>query len=76
MRGGYGKIYQPVLGAMIISVANNGLNLLNISSYIQMIVIGGVIIIAVSWDNLRRNESFMKLITKIHRFRQSEASSN
>jgi ribose/xylose/arabinose/galactoside ABC-type transport system permease subunit len=76
MRGGYGKIYQPVLGAMIISVANNGLNLLNISSYIQMIVIGGVILIAVSWDNLRRNESFMKLITKIHRSRQSEASSN
>jgi ribose/xylose/arabinose/galactoside ABC-type transport system permease subunit len=76
MRGGYGKIYQPVLGAMIISVANNGLNLLNISSYIQMMVIGGVILIAVSWDNFRRNESFMKLITKIHRFRQSEACSN
>lgn len=76
MRGGYGKIYQPVLGAMIISVANNGLNLLNISSYIQMIVIGGVILVAVSWDNLRRNESFMKLITKIHRSKQSEACSN
>lgn len=76
MRGGYGKIYQPVLGATIISVANNGLNLLNISSYIQMIVIGGVILIAVSWDNFRRNESFMKLITKIHRFRQSEACRN
>lgn len=76
MRGGSGKIYQPVLGATIISVANNGLNLLNISSYVQMIVIGGVILIAVSWDNLRKNESFMKLVTKIHSFRQSEASSN
>jgi len=76
MRGGYGKIYQPVLGATIITVANNGLNLLNVSSYVQMIVIGGVILIAVSWDNLRKNESFMKLVTKIHSFRQSEASSN
>jgi ribose/xylose/arabinose/galactoside ABC-type transport system permease subunit len=72
MRGGYGKIYQPVLGALIISVANNGLNLMNISSYVQMMVIGGVILIAVSWDNLRRNESVMKLVSKFHGLKQFE----
>lgn len=72
MRGGFGKIYQPVLGAMIISVANNGLNLMNISSYVQMMVIGGVILIAVSWDNLRRNETVIKLLSRLHGFKPFE----
>ncbi len=60
MRGGRGRLYQPVLGAIIISVVNNGLNLINVSSYVQMMVIGVVIIVSVSWDNLQRSEAFQK----------------
>ena len=65
MRGGSGKIYQPVLGAIIISVTNNGLNLMNVSSYVQMIVIGGVILVAVSWDNLRTSGSLINFLSKL-----------
>ncbi len=55
--GGEGKLIQAVLGATIISVINNALNLINVSTYVQMMVMGGVILIAVSLDNLRRSGS-------------------
>ena len=42
-----------IIGALIIAVLNNGLNLLNVSSYIQQIVIGVVIILAVTVDRVR-----------------------
>jgi len=64
MYGGEGKSYQPVLGAMIITVTNNGLNLMNVSSYVQMMVIGGVILIAVSIDNLRRAGTFKEAFSR------------
>ena len=49
-RGGEGKIFGSLIGALIIGVLRNGLNLLNVSSYIQQIVIGFVIIFAVMLD--------------------------
>lgn len=51
--GGEGRLSGTIIGALIISVLNNGLNLLNVSSYIQQIVIGLVIILAVSVDRIR-----------------------
>lgn len=51
--GGEGRLSGTIIGALIISVLNNGLNLLNVSSYIQQIVIGLVIILAVAGDKLR-----------------------
>ena len=65
MYGGEGKSYQPVLGALIITVTNNGLNLMNISSYIQMMVIGGVILAAVSIDNVRRSGQMKAMLNRI-----------
>ncbi|MDR2245183.1 MAG: ABC transporter permease, partial [Treponema sp.] len=47
MSGGVGKIGGTVIGALIIGVLNNGLNLLNINSFWQYIVKGVVILIAV-----------------------------
>ena len=64
MYGGEGKSYQPVLGAMIITVTNNGLNLMNVSSYVQMMVIGGVILVAVSIDNIRRSGHIKAMVSK------------
>lgn len=55
--GGEGRLYQAVLGATVISVINNALNLINVSTYVQMMVLGAIILIAVSLDNLRRLDS-------------------
>ncbi|AXI11210.1 sugar ABC transporter permease [Oceanobacillus zhaokaii] len=53
MFGGVGTVIGTAIGAAIIAVLRNGLNLLNISSDIQMAVIGAVIILAVYVDVLR-----------------------
>ncbi len=50
LMGGEGKICGTLIGALIMGVLRNGLNLLDVSSYIQQIVIGSVIIVAVFLD--------------------------
>ena len=52
--GGVGTVSGALIGALIIAVLRNGLNLLNVSSHWQMVVIGVVIIGAVWVDVLRR----------------------
>ncbi|MBA9026353.1 ABC transporter permease [Peribacillus huizhouensis] len=48
--GGEGKISGTLMGVAIISILNNGLNLLNVSSYNQLMIKGVVILLAV-WLN-------------------------
>jgi ribose transport system permease protein len=48
--GGEGRIVGTLIGALIMGVLRNGLNLLGVSSFVQQIVIGSVIIIAVLVD--------------------------
>jgi len=56
--GGEGKLSGTLIGALIMGVLRNGLNLLGVSSFIQQIVIGSVIICAVLIDmSLRKNKS-------------------
>jgi ribose transport system permease protein len=55
--GGVGTVSGTLIGALIIAVLRNGLNLLNVSTHWQMIVIGAVIIWAVWVDVLRRRAS-------------------
>lgn len=50
LTGGEGTIFGTLIGALIIGVLRNGLNLLDISSFVQQIVIGAVIIVAVLFD--------------------------
>jgi ribose/xylose/arabinose/galactoside ABC-type transport system permease subunit len=50
LMGGEGRIVGTLIGALIMGVLRNGLNLLGISSFVQQIVIGSVIIIAVLID--------------------------
>jgi len=55
--GGVGTVWGTLIGAMIIAVLRNGLNLLNVSADFQMTVIGIVIIAAVYVDVLRQRKS-------------------
>lgn len=53
--GGVGTIYGAVVGTLILGILSNGLDLLNVSSYIQQVVKGIVIIAAVVMDMVIRN---------------------
>lgn len=55
--GGIGTVWGTLIGALIIAVLRNGLNLLNVSSDFQMTVIGIVIIAAVFIDVLRQRKA-------------------
>ena len=50
LTGGKGKITGTIIGALIIGVLSNALNILDVSSYYQMMVKGAVILIAVLLD--------------------------
>lgn len=54
MAGGTGTLGGTLIGILIIGVLNNGLNLLNINSFWQLILKGCVILLAVYIDVLKR----------------------
>ena len=56
LSGGIATIFGTVMGALIMSVLRNGLNLLNIQSYYQLVAIGSVIVVAVAIDTIRRKK--------------------
>ncbi|HUG17773.1 MAG TPA: ABC transporter permease [Planctomycetaceae bacterium] len=53
LAGGEGKIFGTLIGAFIIAVIQNGMNLLKIESFTQDVVLGGVILAAVLLDTLK-----------------------
>lgn len=54
LAGGEGRILGTLIGALIIAVIQNGMNLVGIESYTQKVVLGLVILAAVLIDRLRR----------------------
>ncbi|HEV7254114.1 MAG TPA: ABC transporter permease [Mesorhizobium sp.] len=48
LSGGLGGVTGPVTGVLFLALLGNGLNLLNISTYYQMIIKGALLIVAVS----------------------------
>jgi len=54
LMGGEGKIFGTLIGAFIISVIQNGMNLTNVESYTQKIALGLVILGAVLLDRLKQ----------------------
>ncbi|MET9581853.1 substrate-binding domain-containing protein [Streptomyces sp. NPDC006539] len=54
LAGGVGKASGTLIGALILAVLRNGLNLLSVSAFWQQVVIGVVIALAVLLDTVRR----------------------
>ena len=57
MVGGAGTLGGTLIGALIIGIIGNGLNLMNISSFMQMVIKGFVILLAVFLDTLRKRKA-------------------
>ena len=53
MSGGRGKVTGTIAGVLIIAVLNNGLNIMNVSSYYQEVIKAVVILVAVLSDSKR-----------------------
>ena len=68
MSGGKGRISGTVFGAMVIGFISNGLNLMNVNSFWQLVVKGIIILIAVVIDSQKNPDSpINKLIAKVKR---------
>jgi ribose transport system permease protein len=57
LMGGEGNLGGTLVGALIMGVLRNGLNLLGVSSFLQQIVIGGVIVVAVLLDTVLKRKN-------------------
>ena len=53
LNGGTGRMFGTLIGALIIAVIQNGMNLMNVESYTQKVVLGLVILGAVLLDLMR-----------------------
>ena len=51
--GGEGAVWRTVLGVILLQLISNGLNILNVQPFYQLVVQGAVILFAVSLDALR-----------------------
>lgn len=56
VNGGVGKISNVISGILIIGVLNNGLVLMGVNTYIQSVIKGVVLLIAVAFDFIQRNK--------------------
>ena len=57
LRGGEGTVVGTLIGAFIMGLLSNGSDLLGISPYLQQAIIGAVIILAVTVDELRKRRT-------------------
>ena len=53
LRGGIGRVENVVLGGFFIVLVQNGMNLAQVSSYMQMVLLGVLLILAVIFDQMR-----------------------
>lgn len=62
LAGGSGRIFGTLIGAFIIAVIQNGMNLILLPSYTQTFVLGAVIVAAVLLDQTRRSGGIRQLL--------------
>ena len=56
LSGGEGRIFGTLIGALVIGVIQNGMNLTNVETYTQKVVLGLVILGAVLLDRLKQQK--------------------
>jgi ribose transport system permease protein len=54
LSGGQGTVVGTIIGALIMGVLSNGANLVGINPFVQRIIIGSVIVLAVTFDEFQR----------------------
>lgn len=64
LMGGAGTIQGAIVGAMLVGLLNNGMNLMNVPSTNQGLVKGLVIVCAVALDLMQKNEKKIGLFAK------------
>ena len=60
LSGGIGGVHRTLIGVLIIALLDNGLNLLGVNQYTQMVVKGAVVVLAVLIGQDRSKFSVMK----------------
>ena len=61
-RGGEGRIFGTLVGAGIIAIIQNGLNMQGVATYEQMVVFGSLILAAAMVDQLKKSVWGMRLL--------------
>jgi ribose transport system permease protein len=61
LTGGEGSIAGTLVGALVISLVRNAMNLLNVPTFWQQFVIGMVIILAVVLDQWRKQQAHSRV---------------
>ena len=57
LSGGQGTVLGTIVGSLIMGLLSNGCNLLGISPFLQQVIIGSVIVLAVSFDELQKRRA-------------------
>ena len=52
--GGEGKLYGAILGAITITLIRNGMDVVGIDSFVQMVIMGAILIMVLALDQYRR----------------------
>jgi ribose transport system permease protein len=55
--GGVGSVLGAMIGAVLIAIVSNGMNVINVESYWQSLVIGIIILAGVTFDTFRRSRA-------------------
>jgi ribose transport system permease protein len=56
LRGGKGNVASPLLGALLITVLSNGMNLTRVDGYVQQVILGAVIVATVCVNSYKKGE--------------------
>ncbi|MDQ0392693.1 ABC transporter permease [Labrys monachus] len=62
--GGVGTVLGAMIGAVLIAVVSNGMNVVNVQSYWQSLVIGVIILLGVTFDTYRRANNTKRTFRK------------
>jgi ribose transport system permease protein len=60
VNGGYGRISNVVAGILILGVLSNGMVLMNITQYMQMVIKGAVLLAAVGFDCYQKQKKSLR----------------